>query len=899
MTSAELLQPEIANALERGATIVTGNQRAARTLRHEFDLRNRNLGLASWRPAEILAWDAWTTMLWRKLLIDGHASRLLLNRSQERTIWRRILAADSTLKSLRSQDALAEQAADAWRRLCSYNGQNRLRGTAISYDTQAFERWAIEFQRRCRDGRFLAQAELEDALSSAAKDGHLRLDAQEVARVGFDRLTPAQARFIEAIQSMNCEVAELPIAVPVQERLLLKTENEDEEISAAAHWARRFLEERPKARIAVVLPGIDRIRPKVDRAFRAALAPELQNIEAGEDTCPYEFSLGMPLARTPMVRAALDLLHFATGPIELERASELLLSPYFSMRSSEQGARAELDAFELHKEHRLRPEISITQAILSVRKSPRRGSLGQLLAALQAMQSAASHLNASDRRSHSEWIEKMHHLLAAARWGSERETSIEFQVRRKWESALDELATLDFDGLRVEFSRALESLEHIAARMMFAPESHEAPVQIIGALEAAGSTFDAVWLMQAGDLGWPVPASINPLLPWRLQRELATPGTDTARDDKAARAVTERIAASAAITIVSYAAETDEGKQRPSPLLSSLNLSEAHTRHFGLAEAERPLVELELIEDSEPIHALPDGIIRGGSRILKNQAACPFKAFAEHRLWSTGIEQPEAGMDARESGTAVHRVLELFWREVKTQHTLKQMQPHELVDALDRCIHQGVVEMAATSETSWDAAYMKMQHERLQNLLLRWFELEMERPPFEVVLSEKDLSDVQIGPLHINVRVDRVDQIEGGEILIDYKTGEASPKAWLSDRPDEPQLPLYATLANSTQLQGIAFGLVRPGEDCKLVGYGARDGILPAQRRIETPSLSDQIDDWKRVLINLATDFYAGNARVDPKAYPKTCNLCAQRILCRLDPSQLQEDEDSEEVLHG
>jgi hypothetical protein len=28
--------------------------------------------------------------------------------------------------------------------------------------------------------------------------------------------------------------------------------------------------------------------------------------------------------------------------------------------------------------------------------------------------------------------------------------------------------------------------------------------------------------------------------------------------------------------------------------------------------------------------------------------------------------------------------------------------------------------------------------------------------------------------------------------VIDYKTGEAKVAAWLGDRPDEPQLPMYA-----------------------------------------------------------------------------------------------------------
>ena len=63
MDRAELLPVEIVDALERGAVIVTGNQRAARTLRRGFDQRNRQLGLKSWTPAAVLAWDAWTAAL--------------------------------------------------------------------------------------------------------------------------------------------------------------------------------------------------------------------------------------------------------------------------------------------------------------------------------------------------------------------------------------------------------------------------------------------------------------------------------------------------------------------------------------------------------------------------------------------------------------------------------------------------------------------------------------------------------------------------------------------------------------------------------------------------------------------------------------------------------------------
>ena len=51
----------------------------------------------------------------------------------------------------------------------------------------------------------------------------------------------------------------------------------------------------------------------------------------GDDAAPYEFSLGVTLADTPMVAVALDLLRWVTGALPLERVSGLLLSPYFAV----------------------------------------------------------------------------------------------------------------------------------------------------------------------------------------------------------------------------------------------------------------------------------------------------------------------------------------------------------------------------------------------------------------------------------------------------------------------------------------------------------------------------------------------------------------------------------------
>ena len=892
MDEVELLPEAVAEALAANATVVTGNQRAARTLQRAFDRKSRSMGLLSWKPANIVAWDAWTAKLWQRLLMDGHVSQLLMNPAQELNVWGRILEGDGELESLRSKDSLASLASDAWEKLCSYNGKTRLRSLAASPDSRAFQRWLSAFERRCRNDGLLPRAELLDALHPFVQTGHLHFDTFKIALVGFDKRTPTQNGFIDAIRCTGCRVDEVRFTVPVQEMILAKAEDEQQELSSAAEWVRRYVEDHPYARVAVVVPSLAEQRAEIDRVFREILAPEAHHIATPVHALPYEFSLGVPLAETQMVRTAISLLQWTIKPLPIDQVTHLLLSPYFAP-SAEQGARAEFDAFELRRERRLQPTISLDSLGTILDRSKRRGELDHLPGVIQEMRlKAANYFVGTDRKTCAEWASNIRELLRAARWGAPiAESSIEFQTRKKWESTLDDFTTLDFDGTRVPFHAAFDSLNRILRQTMFAPESLDAPVQIMGPLETAGSTFDAVWFLRAEDSVWPPSTSSNPLLPWQLKKELGMPGADVVLDSEFARQVTTRISQSARTVVFSYASQSSEGPQHPSHSLDVLHLAQVPVEHIVAATSHRPIVELTTVEDSEPIPPPPDRVIHGGAKILQLQAACGFRAFAELRLWSTDLESADPGMDERQRGTLVHHILESFWMEVRTQSALKYMPILERTALLDRCIARSLRHFVRTSETSWDKSYLAAQHDRLHSLLTAWLDLELQRQPFEVELSEKRLDDVHIGPLRLNVRMDRVDKIDDGKLLIDYKTGPAAPGDWLSERPDAPQLPLYAVLSDPDDLRGVAFGLVRAGENLDLVGYAATEGILPHQVKLKVPSLEEQIEEWRRVLTNLAERFYLGDASVAPKKYPKTCSHCAQRILCRLDTSLLDGDD--------
>jgi ATP-dependent helicase/nuclease subunit B len=842
-----------------------------------------------------MSWETWLSTLWHRVLVEGHATQLVLNRSQEHAVWRTVLEADDELASLKTVDSLAELASDTWRLVCSYDGRRRLRGvTAASSDARSFQRWAAMFERLCRVENFASPSQLEELLLGFVEAGVLVVSGN-VLLVGFDALNPAQNALVSALRNAGVPVSELQLEVLTEARLLASAKDKRGELSAAAMWVRSFLQQHPDGQVAVVVPDLEIERPEIDRVFRETLAPELQDIRAGNESAPYEFSVGRSLAEMPMVTSALDLMRWSAGDLPLERVSALLLSPYLSSVAEERGARAEFDAFELRKMRMLRPEVSLDTLVDAIERSRRRSGMQRLLAALRRLRIAARRLEGMDARSYAEWAERMRELLDASAWGTAlRETSLDFQIRRKWESALDEMASLDFDGVPIEFAQALTAIEAIARQITFAPESRGAPVQVMGPLEAAGSTFDAVWFLRSGEMDWPMETRSNPLLPWPLQRDLGMPGTDIELESEHSRRMTERVANCAPRVVFSYARETEDGRQRPSSALSSLRLEHVEASELAGDPEPKTAVALEEVEDAAQVRELPDEVIRGGAKILELQAACGFRAFAEHRLSATELESVEPGLDARESGTVIHKALEIFWNEVKSQETLKSMTTEEREDMLDWCITRALHRVEESRATAWDSAYVDMQRERLHRLLRGWLDLELQRGlPFEVKLSEKEFKNVRVGSLRLSVRMDRVDIVEGGEVLIDYKTGLASPNDWLTERPDAPQLPLYAILSNSSPLQGVAFGLVRAGEGRAFAGYEASSGVLPKASRLkESATLEAQVDRWRQVLVALAEEFHRGDARVQPKNYPGTCARCGQRLLCRLDATLLQEDEE-------
>jgi ATP-dependent helicase/DNAse subunit B len=65
---------------------------------------------------------------------------------------------------------------------------------------------------------------------------------------------------------------------------------------------------------------------------------------------------------------------------------------------------------------------------------------------------------------------------------------------------------------------------------------------------------------------------------------------------------------------------------------------------------------------------------------------------------------------------------------------------------------------------------------------------------------------------------------------------------------------------------------------------------------VKKPLDSEQLSAWKQYIEELALDFLAGRAIVNPRDYPETCERCGLQAVCRVSENPpLSGDENSEE----
>ena len=862
-----------------GCTVLTVNSRLALSLQGDYEQWQRAQGNSSWPTPAILPWNAWLQQLWHEAQFQQPGpSPLLLTAEQAAAVWEAVIYSSDQGAALLNTGATARAAMQAWRLLRQWRQRPEVLGEETHADSRAFHAWAQAFQGRCQEHNWLDPDSLPDWLIESLERRRLTVTG-EFLLVGFDELSPQHQALIQALQDQGAQLSSPPPAAASSRVQVQACVDSQAEIRQVAQWLRQLLEQGAAGPIAVVVPDLAGLRPDIERIFDEVLQPEAALQLQRPPRRPYNISLGRPLAQLAMIHSALTLLEVLRAPAALADWSRVLLSPWLGGAETELAARAQLDAL-------LRRQGEAQLSLKQMLRFSDYNGCDQLTRLLQRLQQALIEL--PRRQAPEGWARSFQQLLNQAAWPGEQGLDSEaFQILQAWQRLLTRFAALTQVTTNLTFGEALKQLRHHAGSALFQPQSQHEPIQVLGVLEAAGLQFNHCWVMGLHDGVWPAPPSPNPFLPIALQRRLNMPHASAERELAFAEQVSRRLFASAAEVIVSYPGREGDSDLRPSPLLAGYpSLAQAPWQGTAGPRYRDQLFAARRLERycDWQAPALSAGTeARGGTGLFKDQAACPFRAFGRHRLHAEGLEAVTVGLDAAERGNLAHRAMELIWAALKDQQTLLRLDADALQQLVETQVQQVIEAEAQRRPRLFTQHFAALEQQRLMRLALDWLALEKDRAPFAIAALEQ-ARQVELAGLQLTVKADRIDRLEtGGEMIIDYKTGRPSTNDWFGERPNEPQLPLYA-ITSEDEVTALAFATLRPGE-LALKGVSRDPDIAKGIQPGEVDWYAQQTL-WREELTRLGEAFRRGRAEVDPKdAYTQNslaCSYCDLGPLCRI-----------------
>jgi len=871
--------------IKEGYVLLTPNYRLARRIKAEWDARCVAAGERVWEPLSVQPLESWLLGQWERAVSDHLLPPVTpLGSAQALELWRQVIVQQQMQSSeyqlLRPAAAaeLASQARDTLRRWqVDMHSPGIRQSFELEQDCSTFLQWLTLFEQHlAASGQCTAVDCLVQLKALSGQHPGVR-----VALLEFVEIAPLVRA---ALGALCAHLLEINVQAAPAERLHHSFTDKRTQMQAVAAWAAGLHRAKPTETIGIVLNNLESHRVCLEYLLRR----EFDCLGENYNSLPVNFSTGITLAQAPLIRDALAVLAMGLQHTTVPAVIALLHSRFICLPDA-QSALCQQFIQRLYAEGREIIAISdLRNSAIGIRLGEKKGlELGRYLLAM--------HKKRDLRRAAqpSIWAARFSEVLSEWDWpGTEALDSVEYQQLEQWYQTLDELRTYDAVCQRIDFGAAFQLLRECCSRRISQPQTADSPVQVLGPLEAAGLAFEHLWLCDMQDASWPASPRPNPFIPLSLQLQLRMPHASPEREWAFCESLMEQYAHCSGVLHASFCRQVDGVPELPSALLQNFTpqafpeppmVAPQWTSIYtvGIMEAvsdhQAPLLDLE-----------QRSTLSGGSSLLEYQSQCPFRAFARHRLRVEPLGAFNVAASAADRGSLLHAALFALWGEIFDSNALISLSDIQQEQTIGRAVEAAISSVPYDRRRQLGRAYWQLERQRLASLLTEWLAVERQRSAFSVVQREQDIS-LELAQLHINLRVDRIDQLpDGSRMIIDYKSGTCTVQDWLGDRPARPQLLLYGC-AEPDAAAALAFAQVQP-RNCRYVGLGRiapASGITTDIPRVaksrmnaqDWPTLNER---WRETLERLAAAFVAGGAQVDPLT-PTTCTWCGLQPLCRVD----------------
>lgn len=831
--------------------VLTPNKRLARHLEKKLCSPKVAMKQKVWLGENIISMDTWLIDCWKKC----SSPQILLASYQEKIIWQQIIR---EYMGQNSSLNIVEAAINFHRLINEYAiDVNDLDGTYG--ETLKFLSLYRVFINHCKKRKLITISEIPRLLGMYIED----LNISKITLVAFDEYTPALRMLLEAFKNGGSDIIFSDnYSQGEVEKSYIGFNTLEEEIRTIALWA----DSRKSESVGIIVPNLVALREKIIVAFDEFFENNRQAIN---------ISIGSKLDAIPIVRSALLLLSLSTSPSN-EEIKNLILSPYINGFCLERSSRTMLHR---HLDTHFNLPWTAIDNLLCLHKphvALLKSMLNRAMSLILASQGKKLHPSG--------WKNLFIEILKIFGWpGDEKLSNLEFRAATAFYNTLEELSRNDAVAEPMFYEQAMQLLKAIVnSNTVQLRDEKDAAINILGILEGAGMDFDHLWIMGLDENNWPGSAKPNPFIPMGLQKRLNLPHSSPIREWEFCKNLLIRYGKGVKNIILSYVKQHDGREMLPSRLIADYPLLTIEQLNLptvvSIAQKIYQSKNSESLYDYLALQLSPDEKLNTTSYLIETQSSCPFKACVEFRLAPPAKQQKILGVSKLNRGTIIHHALDFFWKKIGTQNHLLQLTELETRKLILEGISSAIRQLAIAEPLG------KLERLSLIDLLSDWLNLEKRRENFQVLATEKQYT-INLNGIPVNLRIDRIDKLADGRVLlIDYKSGKHQPTIfdWFSTRPVHPQLPLYSLALD--KIDGLAIAQINHGAlkfreiTLKELAISMVKNNLPSAKEISWQSVSNH---WRTILAQLAADFIAGKATIDPISQ-EICASCNFSTICRI-----------------
>lgn len=763
------------------ALLFTANQRLQRFIYRKL-MQNQ-----SYRPSlPIHTLDQWVEEEWNRLADRGEptAKATLLSQYAQRKIWQQLVDQFPPEQALYNATQLADLLAEAYNTSALWQVPPAQLTELGSEETRYFVALSRRFDQFLEERELITVA---GALEIISQTKHVQLEA--IYTYGFQEISPFYLKALNDIADRVVELpqlqqSDLPPAVSVSEY-----QEKAQEYASVAEQCKNLLTENPEYTIAVVVPNLEQDKQDLEEIFTREFSPQNYLLSSCTTPAPlpFEISAAKPLILEPVISDAFLLLQLDQTTLERETAIALTQSIFWGSDQSQ----TERD--NLHNTIYCSDSAKFSVADL-VKEHEGKACADILLKAQQFFRDCIrsnKHFNCTEAAS---LILKQLEIFG---WpGNIVLSSREYQAVNQFIDLLKTFSSLDVVRDSYEnWPQMIAQLREICTNKIFHIEQKFQPIQILGIMEASGSTFDKIFVVNCHNQNIPAKPTPNPFIPFSIQVQYDTPRSTANRELLFARKQIQGLTQAASQIVFSYALKDEEKALEISPLLENFSIQSQHdaSPENKLDKKYRDALKFDAFDviDTSIAPIIPPGnYIPGGAGYIRLHAADPLRAYLVYQLGVKAPYESYLGFTPADRGNMLHEVLAKLWSKISSLDALLSYDDVQLKAWIEDITEQVIRAQLSHSRREVDYQLKQLERKRLGNLVYDWLQTEKQRPTFTVIAEEKQV-EFSIEERKLKMRIDRIDQTQDKQILIDYKTKSVSLSKLLNAPVLEPQLPLY------------------------------------------------------------------------------------------------------------